>query len=60
MPGLSLKAERGPKGDRYQLEVTLIAEKVHVGPMKGSIIIITNDAEFPRIIVPVSGQIVDR
>jgi len=42
------------------VEITLVSEKVHVGPMKGSIVIDTNDSEFPRIIVPVSGQIVDR
>ena len=55
--GLSLKSERGPQGDRYQVEITLIPEKIRVGPIKGSIIIDTNDAEFPRIIVPVAGQI---
>lgn len=60
VPGLSFKSERGPKGDQYQVEITLVSEKVHVGPMKGSIVIDTNDSEFPRIIVPVSGQIVDR
>ena len=60
VPGLSLKSERGPKGDQYQVEITLVSEKVHVGPMKGSIVIDTNDSEFPRIIVPVRGQIVDR
>jgi hypothetical protein len=60
IPGLSLKSERGLKGDRYQVEISLVSEEVHVGPMKGSIIINTNDAEFPRTIVPVSGQIVNR
>jgi hypothetical protein len=60
VPGLSLEAERGPNGDRYQVEITLVSERVRVGPMKGSIIIDTNDAEFPRVIVPVSGQIVER
>jgi len=60
VPGLNLKSERGPKGDQYQVEITLVSDKVHVGPMKGSIFIDTNDSEFPRIIVPVSGQIVDR
>jgi Protein of unknown function (DUF1573) len=60
IPGLSLKAERGPKKDRYQVEITLASEKVRVGPMNGSITIDTNDAEFPRVVVPVSGQIVER
>jgi hypothetical protein len=58
IPGLTLKSERGPKGDRYQVEVTLAPEKVRVGSLTGSIVIETNDAEFPRIIVPVTGRIV--
>jgi hypothetical protein len=60
VPGLSLKSERGPKGDRYQVELNLVAEKNRVGPIKGSIFIDTNDHEFPRVVVPVSGQIVER
>ncbi len=60
VPGLSLKWERGPKGDRYQAEISLIFEKTRVGPINGSIFIDTNDREFPRVVVPVSGQIVER
>ena len=60
VPGLSLKSERGSKGDRYQAEITLISEKGRVGPIKGSIFIDTNDHEFPRVVVPVRGQIVER
>jgi hypothetical protein len=59
VPGLSLKSERGPQGDRYQAEVSLSLERIPVGSMKGSIFIDTNDAQFPRVIVPVSGQIVE-
>jgi uncharacterized protein DUF1573 len=57
VPGLQLKAERGPKGDRYQVEITLLSQQVKVGPIKGSIFINTNDPQFPKILVPVSGQI---
>jgi len=60
IPFLSLQGERGQKGDRYQVKITLISEKIQLGPIKGSIIIDTNDREFPRVIVPVSGQIVER
>lgn len=60
VPALSLKRERGPKGDRYQVTITLNPEKIQVGPIKGSIFIDTNDPEFPRIIVPVYGQFVER
>jgi len=57
--GLSLKPERGTKGDRYQVELNLASKKSRVGPIKGSIFIDTNDHEFPRVVVPVTGQIVN-
>lgn len=60
VPSLSLKSERGPKGDQYQAEVTLSLQRIPVGPIKGSIFIDTNDTQFPRVIVPVNGQIVER
>ena len=59
LPALTVRAERGPKGDRYQLTLTLIQEKVTIGPIKGSLVIETNDPEFPRITVPVTGLIVE-
>jgi len=59
IPGLGLKAERGPKGNSYQVEITLVAERIRVGTINGSIFIDTNDREFPRISVPVNGQIVE-
>ena len=59
VPGLSLKWDRGPKGDRYQAEISLAPGKLPAGPIRGSIFIDTNDAEFPRVIVPVNGQIVE-
>jgi Protein of unknown function (DUF1573) len=60
VPGLSLHSERGPKGDQYQAEATLSLERIPVGPIKGSIFIDTNDAQFPRVSVPVNGKIVER
>jgi hypothetical protein len=60
VPGMSFRSERGAKGDQYQVEATLSPDKIPVGPMKGSIFINTNDVEFPRVVVPVSGQIVGR
>jgi hypothetical protein len=60
VPGLTLKSQRGPKGDRYQVELEPVSEGARVGPIRGSIFIDTNDREFPRVVVPVSGQIVER
>jgi hypothetical protein len=60
VPALSIRAEPGPAGDRWQFTVTLNEALVNAGPIRGSIIIETNDPEFPRMTVPVSGHILDR
>jgi hypothetical protein len=57
---LSLKWERGSKGDRYEAKIGLIAEKIPPGTIKGSIFVDTNDPQFSRLVVPVFGQIVRR
>lgn len=57
LPGLNLNAERGPKGDRYQITATLLMDKVTPGPINGNIFIKTNDPEFPSLTVPVRGEI---
>jgi hypothetical protein len=58
LPQLQISSERGPMGDRYQNTITLNAERLSVGPIRGSLVIETNDAQFPRLEVPVSGNIV--
>lgn len=50
--------ERGPDGDRFQFTINLVPEKLRVGPVNGSILIKTNDREFPEIRVPVHGEII--
>ena len=60
IPGLRLKWERGPKGDRYQATITFFPDKISVGSLKGSIFVDSNDTELPRVVVPVYGDIVAR
>jgi hypothetical protein len=60
LPGLKLKWERGPKGDRYQTTITLDPDNVHAGSYKGLLLIDTNDPTFPKLTVPISGQILDQ
>jgi hypothetical protein len=60
IPGLQLKSERGPKGDRYQTTIGLEPGKVHAGSYKGLLLIDTNDPSFPKLTVPISGQILDQ
>lgn len=58
LPEVALEWERGLRGDRYQAKVTLIREKLRPGPIRGSIVIDTNDPQFPTVTVPVSALII--
>jgi len=60
VPACSLRSQRGPQRDRYQATVSLIGNDVKVGPIRGSIFIQTNDPQFPKLAVPVSGWILER
>src|SRR5260370_304504 len=42
VPSLSLKSERGPKGDQYQAEDTLSLQSIPIGPLTGAILIDIN------------------
>lgn len=59
VPALRLKCERGPNGDRYQATVSLIGDNLSVGAITGSIFIQTNDPQFPKFRIPVSGWILE-
>jgi hypothetical protein len=56
VPGLHVSAARGPNGDRWQATITADST-VSAGPIHGSIVVETNDQEFPRLLVPVTGTI---
>jgi len=60
LPVLTVQTERGPQGDRYQNTVRLVREKLRPGPIRGSLLIKTNDVEFPSLIVPVTGELLDQ
>lgn len=59
LPELQIRAEKGPKGDRWQATVTLAPSRVRVGPLRGTITIDTNDPQFPTLRVPVTGFVSD-
>ena len=52
---VDVRAARGPRGDRWQAAVTLKRDKLRPGPFSGTIVITTNDPEFPKLTVPVTG-----
>ena len=57
VPALEVTSQRGPRGDRVQLTVSLDASKAAAGPIDGAIVVTTNDPRFPRVTVPVYGVI---
>ena len=60
LPFLRIEAERGPKGDRFQVTLDLIVSGLREGRFSGTIVIRTNDPECPQISVPVTGSILNR
>lgn len=56
---INLASERGPDGDRYQITVSLIPEKVVSGEFSGTLRIETNDKDYRVLIVQISGHILD-
>jgi hypothetical protein len=57
LPALVFKAEPAPAGDRWLISITLDRARIQAGPMRGNIVIETNDPEQGRLTVPVSGSI---
>ena len=57
LPFLDLYAVRSNLGERYQIEVTVVPEKMKTGEFTGSIVITTNDQEFPKLVVPVQATV---
>jgi hypothetical protein len=57
LPSVSVSAERGSAGDRYQILISLMADKLRLGAISGTIVINTNDPDFPELSVPVNGTI---
>jgi hypothetical protein len=57
LPNVRITSERGPAGDRYQLTLTLTADKSQAGPLSGNLLIRTNDPDVPSLTVPLSGEL---
>jgi hypothetical protein len=57
IPFLHLHVVRSDAGDRYQITISVIPEKMSPGPVSGSVLISTNDPEFPVLTVPVKAVV---
>lgn len=54
----NIVAEPGPQGDRVQVTLSL-SPATEPGPLRGTVVLRTNDPEFARVTVPVTGQVVE-
>jgi hypothetical protein len=54
---LRLSPARSKFQDRYQIEITVVPERLKGGDVNGSIVISTNDPEFPQLVVPVKAVV---
>ena len=51
--------QRAPTGDRYQVFISLDADKLKAGTFKGTLQISTNDSLVKKLAVPISGTVVE-
>ena len=57
LPGIEVATETGAKGDRAQVTLSLLASRLKPGPIRGTLTLRTNDARFPELSVPITGEI---
>ncbi|MBZ5514413.1 MAG: DUF1573 domain-containing protein [Acidobacteriia bacterium] len=57
VPFLRLTSEQADLKDRYGIKIEIVPERLTAGEIKGSIIIATNDPQFPQITVPVTATV---
>ncbi len=57
---LKIQSELGPKGDQWENWCWPDPDRIQAGVIKGSIFIETNDPEFPKLTVPVTGNLLQK
>ena len=57
LPFLRFSSELGPQGDQWENWISLDPQHVKPGEIKGTIFIETNDPDFPKLSLPVSGKL---
>jgi hypothetical protein len=57
LPFLTTHAEPSATGKQVQIEVALNPDQLRTGDFQGHLELVTNDREFPRLQIPVKGQI---
>jgi hypothetical protein len=54
---LQLSTFQADLEDRYGIRLTLLPENLKSGAVIGTIVILSNDQEFPRVTIPVKAMV---
>ena len=54
-----INSERGPNGDRYQLTLSIVPERIRPGLISGMIRVTTNDDDYRELNIPVTGEVLE-
>jgi uncharacterized protein DUF1573 len=58
VPFLRVSTHQSPQfKDRFDITASIDPTKLKSGPVKGAIVVLTNDPEFPKLTIPVSGTV---
>ena len=57
VPFLELSTSQANLKDRYEVRLTVVPDKLKSGQVSGAVVIVTNDPEFRRLIIPVRAVI---
>jgi hypothetical protein len=59
VPFLNASTSQAQLKDRFEVRLSVVPEKLKAGPMKGVLVIDTNDPVFPRLTIPVTATVED-
>jgi len=59
VPFLGVATSQEQLKDRFEVRLSVIPQKLKSGPVKGALVIDTNDTEFPRVTIPITASIED-
>jgi Protein of unknown function (DUF1573) len=59
VPFLITSTSQAQLKDRYEVRLSVVPEKLRAGPIKGVLVIDTNDPMFPRLTIPITAAVED-
>jgi hypothetical protein len=59
VPFLKPSISQAQLKDRFEVRLSFVPEKLKAGPVKGVLVVDTNDSEFPRLTIPITATVED-